>query len=325
MTIAELYRKHHKKLLLIPAALFVVYIILAFFSPGLKYGMDFRGGILITFNAPQNFDARALEAAIRKATGVTEVHVIPTITFQGGKEVPGGIVEVVYPENIKTTPTAETNAATPAISASSASTVSVNEYKDKIIEIIKKEVPGVNNIVVRTVAPSLGQTFWHLAANMAIWAIILLALTVFIFFRAGTPTAIMIGSAIFDILGMLALMALFNIPLSMDTIVILLMMVGYSIDTDILLSTHLLKRSKSEEGDPFERAARAASTGVHMSGTTLTAMIFIYLVGYLTSNLAVMRIANVMIFGVISDLIVTWLLNAPVMIELVRRNEQPAA
>ncbi len=325
MATGDIYRKYHKKLLLIPAALFVVYIVLAFFAPGLKYGMDFRGGILITFNAPKGFDAHALEQAIRKETGVTDVHVIPTITFQGGKEVPGGIVEVVYPENISEKTAIEKNTAEPSIAAGTGNPISVEQYKDKIIKIIQQNVPGISNVVVRTVAPSLGKTFWHLAANMAIWAVILLALTVFIFFRAGTPTAIMTGSAIFDILGMLALMALFNIPLSMNTIVILLMMVGYSIDTDILLSTHLLKRTQKEEGDAFARAARAASTGIHMSGTTLTAMIFIYLVGYVTSNLAVMRIANVMIFGVISDLIVTWLLNAPVMIELVRKHEQPVA
>ncbi len=323
MGFEEIYRKHHKKLLLIPAVLLVIYVILAFVAPGLKYGMDFRGGILITFNSPQPFNAQQLEKAIRQATGVTEVHVIPTITFQNGKELHGGIVEVVYPENMGSTYKDETNGA--ALVAGQPSQPSIEAYKEQIISIIKKQVPNISNVTVRTVAPSLGRTFWHLAANMAIWAVILLTLTVFVFFRAGTPTAIMIGSAIFDMLGMLALMALFNIPLSMNTIVILLMMVGYSIDTDILLSTHLLKRTKKEEGDVFARAARAASTGIHMSGTTLTAMLFIYLVGYFTSNLAVMRIANVMIFGVLSDLVVTWLLNAPVMIELVRKHDASAA
>jgi preprotein translocase subunit SecF len=324
MGMTEIYRKHHKKLLLIPAALFIVYLVLAFWAPGIKYGMDFRGGILVTFNTSHPIDAKALEDAVKGATGVSEVHVIPTVTVQNGKEMHGGIVEVVYPENMKLGTTAESNSTEAAISVG-AREEGTQAFQDKVLNAIKSKVPYASNITVRSVAPSLGATFWKLATNMAIWAFILLVIGVYIFFRQMKPTLIMIGSAIFDGLGMLALMALFNIPLTLSTIVIILMMIGYSIDTDIVLSTHLLKRSSKEEGDAFERAGRAASTGIHMSGTTLTAMIIIYLVGYFTSNLSVLRIANVMIFGVLSDLIVTWFLNAPVMIEMVRKHESSTA
>jgi preprotein translocase subunit SecF len=317
----NLYRKHGKRILIIPILLFLIYAFLIFVQPGVKYGADFRGGILVSFTSPQPVDAEKIMQAIKAATGATDVTVTPTTTFEGGKTEYGAIVEIVYPE--KKNVASDTNTAE-TVTLVAGSTDSENDFKNTVVNIIKKEVPGASSIVVREVTPTLGATFWHLAINMAFWAFILLLVTVFIFFRQGKPTLIMIGSAVFDLMGMVALMALFNIPLTMDTIVILLMMVGYSIDTDIVLFTHVLKRTKEEEGDPEQRAARAASTGIHMSGTTLVAMLFVYAVGYFTRNLTVLRIANVMIFGLLSDLVVTWFLNAPVMIELVRKNESSA-
>ena len=58
-----------------------------------------------------------------------------------------------------------------------------------------------------------------------------------------------------------------------------------------------------------------------MSGTTLVAMIFILAVGYLTRNLSVIRIGMVMIFGILADIVITWLFNAPLMISWVRKHE----
>ncbi len=321
MAFEGLYRKHYKILWLIPAILFVANVFIAFVYPGIKLGVDFRGGILVSFASDKPVPADKLAAAVKAATGVAEVTVVPTESFGTGPRY-GGIVEVVYPENIKLVP--ESNVQTPQLTAGTGSELTADQFKQKVLEAIKKVVPDAQNIVIQDVTPAIGSTFWNKAMNMAIWAFVLMAISVFAFFRKGIPTAIMIGSAIFDLIGMLALMALFNIPLNLDTITILLMMVGYSIDTDIVLSTHLLKRTKSEEGDEFSRAARAATTGLHMSGTTLVAMLFILAVGYLTRNLAVMRVGAVMIFGVLADIVITWFLNAPVMITWVRKHASAA-
>ncbi len=312
MNLETLYRKYYKKLLYVPVAIFFVYIYLAFFYPGIKLGIDFSGGVLVSFASDSPFDAEALASAIKQATGAADVRVTPTLSIEGGKTVYGGIVEVAYPERKEMGAKTETE-------------ITQEENKSNlqaiVLSVVRREVPGARDIVIREVTPTLGARFWNTALWIAVWAVILLTLTVVFFFRQPTPTMIMIGSAIFDLLGMLALMALFNIPLTLETMTILLMQVGYSIDTDIVLATHLLKR---REGAPEARAARAARTGIHMTGTTFVAMIFVYAVGYLTRNLTVMRIANVMFFGLISDLFVTWLMNASVLLMWVKRHASPA-
>lgn len=340
MDLSATYRKYGAKVLIIPVVIFAVFTFIALVNPGVSYGVDFRGGILISFSSDQQVST-SLAQKIREEIGVSEVSVIPTEVPGAGEY--GGIVEVVYPEG--------------------ALAKSVDEFKERVLEIIKSEVPNADNFVVRDVSPTLGAKFWDLATKMLLWAVVLLKAVVLFAFRrnipfsrvlgvvifdlvvAGwgmgapfvalavviastifltvsspdaTPTILMLGSSLFNAIGILALMAVFDVPISLQTLAIMLMMVGYSIDTDIVLSTHLLKRSE-EEGDEFDRAGRAASTGLHMSGTTLVAMLFILAVGYLTRNISVIRIGMVMIFGVLSDVIITWLFNAPIMVAWVRK------
>lgn len=47
------------------------------------------------------------------------------------------------------------------------------------------------------------------------------------------------------------------------------MLIGYSVDSDILLNNHVLRRS----GDFYESTARAMRTGVTMTLTSIAAMI----------------------------------------------------
>lgn len=314
MQLEQIYKKYYKRLLYIPVAIFFVYIYLAFFWPGIRMGIDFSGGILVSFASDAPFDAESLEAAIKASTGSPDVRVTPTMTLEGGKTVYGGIVEVSYPKEAKKTPPSHEEAIT-------AREENREWLKNIVLSTIRKHVPNARDIVVREVTPTLGERFWNTAVWIAIWAIILLTITVLFFFRQAVPSIIMICSAIYDLLGMLALMAIFNIPLTLETITILLMQVGYSIDTDVVLTTHLLKR---KEGPPEKRAARAARTGIHMTGTTFVAMLFVYAVGYLTRNITVMRIANVMFFGLISDLFVTWLMNASLLLWWVKRHASAA-
>jgi len=317
MSLADVYKKYYKRLLYIPVVLFFVYIYLAFISPGIHLGIDFSGGVLVSFASPKPFDAHALEQAIKAATGAADVRVTPTLSIERGRTMYGGIIEVAYPSNKQVV--ARSSGQTPTITQAETNTVA---FRSTILNVLKKVVPDARDVVIREVTPTLGGTFWKIAMWVAIWAVILLTLSVLFFFRQAVPSMIMIGSAIFDLLGMLALMAVFNIPLTLETMTILLMQVGYSIDTDVVLATHLLKRRGA---DPPARAARAAKTGVHMTGTTFVAMIFVYAVGYLTRNLTVMRIANVMFFGLISDLFVTWLMNASVLIWWVSRRKHHAS
>jgi preprotein translocase subunit SecF len=120
----------------------------------------------------------------------------------------------------------------------------------------------------------------------------------------------------FDALGALGGMALFQVPFSFGSIAALLMIIGYSVDTDILLSNHMLKRFGSEAR---ERAADAMKTGLMTTGTTIVALVAINI---LTTASLLFELSIVMIFGLIADVINTWFLNVGVLLRNIERQQR---
>ena len=89
----------------------------------------------------------------------------------------------------------------------------------------------------------------------------------------------------------------------------LLMLIGYSVDTDILLTTKVLKRRK-EGGTAFERTVKAAKTGLTMSLTSLAAatacLIF-------SQSDVIKQIMTIIVIGLLFDIIYTWIQNAGIL------------
>ena len=109
----------------------------------------------------------------------------------------------------------------------------------------------------------------------------------------------------------LAAMAVFNVPLSLATIPTVLLVIGYSIDTDIMLTTRVLKR---KDNTPSERASESLITGVTMTSTALIAVIVMMVLSYFAQVDVMFNIAFILVFGLLADLIGTWLMNAPMLL-----------
>jgi preprotein translocase subunit SecF len=148
---------------------------------------------------------------------------------------------------------------------------------------------------------------------------ILITIIIFLFFREFIPSIIIMACAAFDVCATLAAMALFQIPLSLATIPAILMLVGYSVDTDILLTTRVLKR---KDKDDRGRAMDAFNTGVTMTGTTLAAVTTMLIVSYFAQMVTVFELAAVLFFGLIADLAGTWLMNASILLWYVERRKK---
>ena len=143
-------------------------------------------------------------------------------------------------------------------------------------------------------------------------AFALMAVVIFIIFRDFVPCVAVITSAFSDIMIAVALMNLFHIELTFGTFAALLMLIGYSVDTDILLTTKVLGEKKYLE----KKITSCRATGLTMTGAALAAFLILYLVssfGYLVGLSAIptlSAIATVMIFGLLADIMNTWFLNA---------------
>ncbi|MFH1785275.1 MAG: hypothetical protein ABH842_02515 [Candidatus Micrarchaeota archaeon] len=190
-------------------------------------------------------------------------------------------------------------------------------YQTSISQPINKYVE-YDSISVQTVSPALTSHFIEVATNVVIMAIVLSLVLVFLFFRAFVPSlAVMLG-AVSDILIALGAMGLFGIPLTLASFAALLMLLGFSLDTDILLTTRMLKR----KGDPRENAHDAMKTGMTMSITAIIAFSALFILATLTHIPTYHEISAVALAGLVGDLFATWGINAVLILHYVEHRRR---
>ncbi|ELZ33619.1 preprotein translocase subunit SecF [Halogeometricum pallidum JCM 14848] len=149
-----------------------------------------------------------------------------------------------------------------------------------------------------------GDTQWLALGGVAA-AFLGMSVLVFAMFRTFVPSVAVVISAFSDIVIPVALMNLLGIQLSLGTVAALLMLIGYSVDSDILLNNHILRRS----GDFYESTYRAMRTGVTMTLTSIAAMIVMTITATLFGIQLLAAIGTVLVFGLATDLMNTYMLN----------------
>jgi preprotein translocase subunit SecF len=165
----------------------------------------------------------------------------------------------------------------------------------------------ISRASVETMGPSLGESFWYQAQLSLIVAFILMGIIVFVIFRTFVPSVAVILAAVSDIIATLACIQVLGFELSLASFAALLMLIGYSIDTDILLTTRIIRTS---EGSLSERTWGAFKTGMTMTLTTLGVLAAVILT---TTSAVLFAIASVLLIGLAIDIINTWLMNATII------------
>ncbi|MFC6799332.1 protein translocase subunit SecF [Haladaptatus sp. DYSN1] len=154
-------------------------------------------------------------------------------------------------------------------------------------------------------SPSFGAETQRLALIGILIAFGGMSAVVFLLFRSFVPSIAVVLSAFSDIVIPIALMNIFGIKLSLGTVAALLMLIGYSVDSDLLLNNHILRRS----GDFYESTYRAMRTGVTMTLTSLAAMTVMTITAFLLGIPLLPSIGIVLVFGLSADLMNTYMLN----------------
>lgn len=156
---------------------------------------------------------------------------------------------------------------------------------------------------VQSISTSLGESFWAQAQLGIIVAFVLMGTVVFVLFRTFVPSMAVIISAASDIIETLAFMQIFDIKLSLAGLAAVLMLIGYSVDTDILLTSRVLKT----KGKSLSSNVKSAfNTGIGMTGTTIVALVAVLI---FSPSPVLTQIANILLIGLILDIINTWLQN----------------
>ncbi|SIR77749.1 protein translocase subunit SecF [Natronorubrum thiooxidans] len=156
-----------------------------------------------------------------------------------------------------------------------------------------------------TVSESFGSETQQTALLGIAAAFLGMSVLAFLFFRTFVPSIAIVISAFSDLVIPLAFMAIAGISLSLGTVAALLMLIGYSVDSDILLNNHILRRS----GDFYESTNRAMETGVTMTVTSMSAMLVMGVTAWLFGVELLASIGIILFVGLAADLMNTYMLN----------------
>ncbi len=156
---------------------------------------------------------------------------------------------------------------------------------------------------------SLSESFYKQLLIAILFAFFFMAIVVFIIFKTFVPSTAVILSALADILMTLTLVNLLGMKMSSAGIIALLMLIGYSVDTDILLTTRMLKR---QEGSLNERILGAFKTGITMTLTSLSAIVIALLVVKSFSPVLT-QIFTILSIGLSFDILNTWITNTSIL------------
>lgn len=272
MSYLDKFLSSYKPLIAIPVIITIIALAILA-TNGLTQGIDLRGGTNVIIELQQDISPQELQSIISNGIGNNQVDVTSIVNKQATVEIAGD-TDAVKLTNV----------------LAGVGTIS-----------------SLQSVGALLSERALTQVYYAIA-----FAFLFMAITVFIVFREFVPSIAVIAAAASDIIIALGGMSLFGIPLSVASVGAILMLVGYSVDTDILLTTRILK---NREGTITERAIEAMKTGFTMAAAAIASMVTLYLVVifFIPYAHVLSQIASVLIIGLVADVLATWLMNLGVL------------
>lgn len=273
----------HQKYFILPVALILLSVAVLganYMQRGafLEKGTDFAGGTEIQLEINGSYTTGEVEGAFESA-GRSGTNAIRQQTT-GGETL---LVQIPPPD------------------------ISSNETQN----ILANAGYEANILSFRSLSAAVSSQFFLQAQIAFVLAFTVMSLVIFTAFKDITPSLAVIFAAAGDIIIAASGMALLGIPLTLGSLAALLMLIGYSVDTDIVLSTRVLKR---ERNSVSERIWESMKTGVTMSSGGIAGFTILYIISYMIvgpSELS--NIAAVMVIGLIADIPLTWLGNTAIL------------
>jgi len=276
----DFYNKNYKKLLIIPMIVLILSIVLIynFYRVNgdiIHKEVSLKGGITVTVYYKERIDVNELNNFLIERFNNADVNT-RLLSSLGTSEVTGFIIET--------------------------SDIKPDELKKALEEKLSIKLND-KNYSIEEVGSSLGESFYKEMLYAVLFAFLFMALVVFITFRLFVPSFAIVLCAFSDIVTTLAIVDLIGLRIGTSGIAAFLMLIGYSIDTDILLTTRVLKR---KEGSVIDRFRGAFKTGLTLSIATIIALSVAFI---FTNSIVLKQIFLIIVIGLIADIFYTWVQN----------------
>jgi preprotein translocase subunit SecF len=281
-TLKEMYLKNYKLLLLIPAVL-TIFSLFYLFQFNAQHGdiilkdVSLTGGTTITV-IDEGLSSEELKSAL-----LTQ---FPDLIVRQISDLTTGKQQALIIETA----------------------ADIDEIKPALEDYLGYEL-NQDNSSTEFSGASLSTGFYQQLRIAIIIAFIFMGTVVFIIFRSPIPSLAVIISAFADILMTITAVNIIGINLSSAGIVALLMLIGYSVDTDILLTTNVLKK---KEGTLNEKMYGALKTGLMMTLTSIAAIAVALIIIYSFSEV-LKQMFTILLIGLGFDIFNTWITNASII------------
>jgi len=280
--------ENYDKYLYVPVALIalsIAVLLAGYLTPGsaIQLGQDFTGGTTITYDIDQDIDTNTINQIFAEAG-----HPGSNAIVVGENQ---SLLQVTAPP--------------PEITREEAATI-MAENSIKSFNISDEDILSRNFS-----EKERGERLLMLATWTFILSFSIMSLVIFISFRDLIPSLAVIFAASADILFSVAAMSALKIPLTPGSLSALLMLIGYSVDTDIVLSSRVLKQKK---GSIKDRIWSSTKTGVTMSSGGIAGFTILYAVSMLLVGPSTLStLSSVMVIGLLADIPFTWFGNAIIL------------
>ncbi len=279
----EIYEKKYKLLLIIP--FLMLFLALAQISYQVYKTGDFlnrdvslKGGVTVTVPSTKNIDIKQIE---RQISSVFPNNDISLRTLRSAGAIIGVIVEADINGNDK---------------------AQVQNLLNSVEEALKIDLSKVD-YGIEIIGSSLGASFFKESLIALFVAFLFMGLVILIYFRTFIPSIAVILAAFSDMIIALAVINLLDIKIGTAGVAAFLMLIGYSVDTDILLTVRVLKR---KEGTVMDRIISSIKTGMT---ETLTAIVAVTVAMLVTQSDVIRQIMLILLIGLIADIFNTWIQN----------------
>jgi len=343
----DIYTNNYKKILIIPILALIPLLFFSMISPGLKLGIELTGGnVLIirsenellasdieeiltsdfdlsnvkvsTINSPNSHGAYIEYSKSEKVLATEELISNAQLLIDEEKDAESIAASVLAIKTLTGKELSFDNPKTALIAAQDELGIENEAFAKSLQTVLSQKLDLGENAEFqrREVSPTLGKASLDSGIFIVLISFIFLVIVIFISFRQLIPTVGIVQAMIYDVIAACAGMALFNIPFSLLTLSTILMVIGYSVDTDIMLTSRMLK---DKEGTAGERATESMKTGLTMTGTTMAALISMLIVSYIYHIDVIFQVAIILFSGLIGDTVSTWTTNVSILMWFVER------
>ena len=240
-----------RKIFFIISAIIIVAGIVSFFVQGFNTDIDFSGGTELTIDLGDDYD----ESKIRKAVSSVDGVEVASVQKASSTGLNGAIVMVDYIDDAQTI---------------------------AIKEAVTKEYPDAT-ISVSSISPKIGAELWRsaLASIVAVAVLMLIYITFRFEILSGISAVI---ALIHDMLVMISIYTIFQIPVNTSFIAAILTILGYSINATIVIFDRIRENTRFAKKEAFSDIVNKSiwqtlARSINTSLTTLFTLVLLLILG----------------------------------------------